>query len=350
MLANLANLRTSEGRRELLRQVTEALGQAGHTSAEMIAYDGLLSKLASDYSIQVRAELARLVAGSDSSFACSAQLFAMDEIEVAGPILEKSSALLESTLLGVIAEKSQGHLLAVTRRHTITEPVSHALVEKGNDDVVSALLGNDGARLGVAAFEAIATRARTSSTLQAALVNRTDIPISLLNDLYVTVERALRPEIIRKIGNLSPGDIKSAFQKSRDDFSKAHGDVPADMRAATKRIDALSKAGGLLPSALITLLQEGSGSRTAFKLAFARLVDVPYGLIQRAVEGCDLDTIALLCRGSYFELELFVTLAIDLDAEGCGQSGAEGFATLYESVPTLAAERAIRFWRVCMAA
>ena len=350
MLAYLANLGTSESRRELLRQVTEALGQAGHISAEMIAYDGLLSKLASDYSIQVRAELARLVANSDSSFGCSAQLFAIDEIEVAGPVLEQSGALSEPTLLRVIAEKSQSHLLAVTRRHTITEPVSHALVEKGNDEVVSALLSNDGVRLGVATFEAVATRARTSSTLQVALVNRIDIPISLLNDLYATVERALRPEIIRKIGNLSPGDIKSAFQKSRDSFSKAHGDVPGDMRPATKRIDALRKTGGLLPSVLITLLREGGGSRTAFKLAFARLVDVPYGLIQRAIEGHDLDTVALLCRGSYFELELFVTLAIELDAEGCGLSGAEGFATFYESVPTLAAERAIRFWRACMAA
>ena len=68
MLADLANLVTSESRRDLLRQVTEALGQTGHTSAELVAYDSLLSKLASDYSIQVRAELAKLAAKSDAIF------------------------------------------------------------------------------------------------------------------------------------------------------------------------------------------------------------------------------------------------------------------------------------------
>jgi uncharacterized protein (DUF2336 family) len=337
-------------RKELLRQVTQALGQTGHTSGELVAYDNLLSKLASDYSTQVRAELAKLVAKSNSIFTCSAQLFAMDEIEAAGPVLEQFGALSDSTLLRVISEKSQGHLLAVTRRRTITEHVSQALVEKGNDQVVSALLENGGACINAATFEAVAPRAQTCDTLQAPLVNRTDIPISLLNNLYVTVEKALRPEIVRRIGSLSPGDIETAFQNSRDNISKVHGDVPADMRSATKRIDALKKQGGLLPPFLITLLREVSVSRTAFKLAFARLVDVPYGLIQRVVDGRDLDTLALLCRGSNFERAFFVSLAMVLDGQDRGLGGVKTFAELYESVPVLAAERAIRFWKVRAAA
>ena len=63
-------------------------------------------------------------------------------IEVARPILLHAKNLSDTTLLEVIAEKGQEHLIAVTQRPTISGVVSHALVEKGDDHVVSLLLNN----------------------------------------------------------------------------------------------------------------------------------------------------------------------------------------------------------------
>ena len=86
MLADLAKETTSEGRRELLRRVTEALDPAAPLAAdEVAAFDDVLATIASDYSTQVRAQIARLVASSLSPFSRSAQRFAMDDIEVARP-------------------------------------------------------------------------------------------------------------------------------------------------------------------------------------------------------------------------------------------------------------------------
>ena len=62
-------------------------------------------------------------------------------------------------------------------------------------------------------------------------------------------------------------------------------------------------------------MREGPGSRTAFKIALARLTDVEFDLVQRVVEGKDLDTLALLCRGANFNRPLFVSLAIALDGK-----------------------------------
>ena len=81
-LADLAKQTTSEGRRELLREVTLALGNNVRPDTDLAAFDHLLSVVATDYSLQVRADLAKLIA-VNAQFACSAELFALDEIEVA---------------------------------------------------------------------------------------------------------------------------------------------------------------------------------------------------------------------------------------------------------------------------
>ena len=345
-LAELSSQTSSEGRRELLRQVTEQLSSQGGGHSDFASFDQLLTAVASDYSTQVRADLAKLIAGNDALFACSAQLFALDEIAVAEPVLRHSKVLTDDTLMRVIAEKSQTHMMAVTGRHDISERVSHALVEKGDFAVVTSLLKNDRAKIASHTFEAVALRAQDSEMLQAPLVRRNDVPADLLNDLYVKVEKGLRQEILKKFNHLSEAEIEEAFNRSRDRLSKQYGVAPEDMAAATKRVNAMARHGELLPPVLVSLLREGAGSRTVFMAAFARLADVDFELIQRTVASHDLDTVALLCRGANFDRGLFVTLAINLDGKDRGLTAAEEFGKLYECVPVVAAQRALRFWKV----
>jgi hypothetical protein len=133
-------------------------------------------------------------------------------------------------------------------------------------------------------------------------------------------------------------------------MSKQMGAIPEDMKAANERIETMARGGELTPPVLARLLREGKPGRTAFMLAFARLADVEFEVVQRAVDAHDIDTIALLCRGSEFERCLFVSLAIGLDGQDRGLERADDFSKLYESVPVQAAQRALRFWKVRAAA
>ena len=166
MLADLAKETSSEGRRELLRKVTEALDPAPPLAGDEIGqFDEILATIASDYSTQVRSQIARLIASSLAPFSRSAQRFAMDDIEVARPVLEHSEALTDDTLLKVVGQKSQAHMMAVTRRRRISEAVSQALVERGDDAVVTSLLTNQKAEIGSQAYGMVAKRAETSPVL-----------------------------------------------------------------------------------------------------------------------------------------------------------------------------------------
>jgi uncharacterized protein (DUF2336 family) len=348
LLKDLSARTSSDQRRELLRQVTEALTNNARTpsEAEFAELDQVLSLAASEYSTQVRTEFARLVAASVARFCHASEQFAMDDIEVATPVLRHSRALTEEALLRVVAEKSQAHILAVTKRSCITERLSEAIVDRGSDEVVTSLLANERAQISDSTYETVARRAETSARLQAPFVRRPGVPIDLLNGLYLKVEASLRREIVQKFGSVSPVELEKAFERSRDRVTSAFRKMPDDLAQAKKRLSTIEANLQLLPAVLPSLLREGKASRTVFKLALARLVDASFDVIEPAVDTPDIDTLALLCRGTGFERALFVTLAIGLNTSDRGLGRAEEFAKLYESVPVEAAQRALRFWRV----
>jgi uncharacterized protein (DUF2336 family) len=351
-LAKLDNAgMTSAGRRELLRQVGATLdSQGGEIDPQTVAqFDEALTAAAADYSKQVRAEIARLVAGH-AGLTRVAESFAFDDISVAAPILRRSSALSEATLLRVVNEQSQEHLMAVTQRARVSPILSQALVEKGDDRVVSALLQNDRAEICPDTYGRIAERAEDSTALQAPLVRRQGVPPELLNNLYLKAETQLKKEILARLDGIAPEEMEQAFARSRARVTSQYA-RPADFQAAARRIDAMAYAGTLKGATLVTLLREGKTSRTAFKIALAQLTDMEIELIERVVENHDIDTLALLCRGSAMERAVFVTLAVALDSDpDRALAGATHFMALYDSVPVTAAQRALRFWKVRTAA
>ena len=352
-LAKLGDAGMESGaRRDLLRQVTEALdvpGESSRSPEEIAQFDEALAAAAADYSKQVRAEIARLVA-SQAGLSKVAETFAFDDIEVAAPILRRSSALSEATLLKVVNGQSQEHLMAVSKRVHVSETLSQALVEKGDDRVVSSLLQNDKAQIGLSTYDRIAERAENSEALQAPLVRRQGVPPELLNTIYLKAEASLKREILAKMETIPAADMDAALARAQARVTDQYA-RPEDFQAAQRRIDALDYAGNLKPATLVTLLREGKASRTAFKIAFARLCEMEPDLIERVVEGHDIDTVALLCRGSGVERAVFVTLAVALDADpNRALAGATHFMALYDSVPPAAAERALRFWKIKAAA
>jgi len=302
--------------------------------------------VASEFSTQVRAEFARLVAASPAHFTQAAEQFALDEIEVAAPVLQHAAQLSDDLLLKVVAEKSEAHLMAVTQRSSVSWRVSHALVEHGGDDVVSSLLGNEGADIADKTYDIVMERADESPRLQAGLVRRKSVPLELLNELYHKTEAGLRQEIMAKFDQVDVAELEKAFERSRIRLTCRYRQLPEDIALARKNLAALEAKRQLAPAVLLNLLREGANTRTTFLLAFAKLAEVEFEVIQRAVDEPNLDTMALLCRSAGFERGLFVSLAVALDKSGEGLAKAQEFAGLYESVPVHAAQRAMRFWKV----
>lgn len=346
LLLDLAKETSSEKRRDLLRQVTDVFLDApdARSERESALFDDIFAAVASDLEAQVRAELAVRIAQSPAPLGRTARRLALDVIEVARPVIENSRVLTERDILDVIHQKSQDHMLAVTKRPDIGETVSSALVAKGEDHVVVSLLENRTARIDRATFERVADRAQASPVLHAPFVRNHNVPLDILNTVYLKVEGDLRREIMRKFHGVSPSELEAALEASRNRLSSAYGALPADYPAAVDHVAALEKKGPLRAPVLVQLLREGH--TTAFLIVFARLTEVDVSLAQRLVEAHDIDALAMLCRGAGFDRGLFVTLCLMIAGGGYGITKAEQFGALYEQVPIAAAQRALRFWKV----
>lgn len=346
LLLELAKEGSSEKRRELLRQITDVFlaSPLDRSENEAVLFDEIVGAVAQDLETQVRIELSRKVADSPGPLRRTARRLAMDNIEVAQPVLERSRSLTQSDLIEVIEAKSQDHMMAVTKRPDIGEKVSSALVAKGEDRVVVSLLQNATAKIDRETYERVAERVETSPVLHAPFVRSAHVPLDLLNTVYVRVEGELRREIMRKFHGVSPAELEAALEASRTHLSSAYGALPQDFAAAKEHIIQLEKRGGLKPPALVQLLREDR--KTAFMIAFAQLVDVEFDLGRRLLEMKDIDALAMLCRGAGFDRGLFVTICILIVADGGGLSKTEEYGKLYEQVPVSAAQRALRFWKV----
>ncbi len=98
-----------------------------------------------------------------------------DAIIVAEPVL-RSSPRIDDVSLGKIAStKSQAHLMAIAGRPEVSEPVTDAVVEHGEQPVLTRLARNRGARFSVEGAVKLADKAVDQPELMMAVDQRDDL-------------------------------------------------------------------------------------------------------------------------------------------------------------------------------
>lgn len=345
-LAELAREKSSDRRRALLREVTDLFFDAPASSDTPLGkqFDEILSAIASQTVEDARVELAERFSDADIAPRGLVHQLARDAIAVAGPILEKSSALSEEDLVQIIHETGQAHMRAISGRSDVSERVSHAIVERGDDQTVAKLITNEKAKLSRATYETVTRRAETSPVLQAPLVNRKETPADLLNDLMMVVENSLREKIMTRFDKMEPGVLEAALAASRQRLeSRLKEDT--EIRAARDFITRAKVRKQLDGNLLARLLREKK--RTHFCVGFAELAGVDYHAAKRALDHESVDGLALICKAANIEKALFVTLAVlRRESDAHAFDNARALGQLYDNLSLDGAERVLRFWRM----
>ena len=346
-LIELAHETSSEKRRELLREVTDVFfdeKDGARSEVECETFDHILVAVAQDMTQEVRQSISKKVAKSGSPLNRTAKRLATDTITVARPILQHAKAMSDDDLVKIVNTQSQDHLMAVSKRRGIGENVSEALVEKGQDPVVVSLLQNDTARINRQTFEKVTDRAKTSKALQAPLVRRKSVPLDLLNEMYAKVEPQLRAQIMDRFSGVSEKDLDAALAKSRTKMDIAFGGLPDDYEDAEIWVKQQAAANRLTQPMLVQLFRDGK--RTRGIMGIAHFTDMPFSIVQRIYTDRDIDALAILCRAGKFEKALFTAIAVLVIGGDNGVAQANKYAEMYDKVPTIAAQRAVRFWKV----
>lgn len=201
-LAQLMSKLSREATPEARGEVAEALGRSidgtGFGPAERdIALD-IVRRLAGDIEQQVRRSLADAVRHSVGLPHDVALKLANDVADVSLPIISDSVVLTDGDLVSIVEEGDSDKQLAIASRQEVSEVVAGALVERGNEDVVVAVVSNPGAALDEPALGKALDRFGDSPRLQEPMVGRASLPVGVAERLVSMVSDRLKDELVRR--------------------------------------------------------------------------------------------------------------------------------------------------------
>ena len=164
------------------RQVADLLlaTKQQYSDRQVAIFNDVIGCLIEKVDRQALVELTgRLAAADHAPIPSSTACRTIDDIAVAGVVLEHSNVLTDENLVEIAKTKGLEHLLAIAGRAQVSETVTDALVDRGHAHVTQKVVANNGARLSELGFVKVVHEARTDEALAAMLAGRADVPPEL---------------------------------------------------------------------------------------------------------------------------------------------------------------------------
>ncbi|MGH6718095.1 MAG: DUF2336 domain-containing protein [Alphaproteobacteria bacterium] len=346
-LVELAKEPSSDRRRDLLREITDLFVDASDTynEREKDHFNAIMMGVTSAMEAKVRLELAHKLANVEDAPRGVITMLANDSIEVALPVLQNSSVLEDIDLLEVVRRHGQGHMRAISGRKDVSAQVVDALIQKGDDDVLKTLVRNDGAKISNGSMERIVSRAEHNQQLHAPLVERTEMPPELLNEMFWFVSSNLRQHIVERTAAIDSDTVDRLIAESQSSVVAEMAAQQANMTEAERFILNKQRLGQLDDDLLIELLKARQFREFIYGLAY--FVDVDVRTAQRVFYDPGCEALAIACKAKNVSQQAFAVLLAHTKKQG-GSKDVDSveLLELYAQLTPDAARRTMRFWRV----
>lgn len=344
-LVRLSRESTSEGRSELLHEITDMFIENNNTHNDQeIAYFGeIMGALASQANVTDRTHLAAAVAELNSTPINLVRSLANDEeINVAKSILSKSTVLSNDDLVQIIKQQSQNHLLAISTRESVPEMVADALVERGNDDVLDTLADNDGAILSNQTMEAMVQKSSSSTDLAKMLASRDDTTPDMVKKMIEHVSNSVRTYVEENRQELSEEQISKMLNDAQ---AWAVNKTIDDQKETAFSFIERKKTLGLLNGKLLVRLLRTSDVEK-FIAGIAKMASIDHDIARKTIFDKAGEKLAVICKSQGMDTDVFLTLydMTNFDRTRTPQDRIE-IEGVYGRMATDSAQRALRFLR-----
>ena len=168
-LLALARSRTGDDRQRLLLAIT-ALCDANPPAEEISEVLGeVLLMLANQVERDVRRILAERLARAEWAPHALINMLALDEIEIARPILSSSPLLQDEDLIVVLVQATIEHQIEVARRPSLSGRVADAIIDRAEPATLTALASNRTAEISPDGVRRLVEHSRRIAALRAPL-------------------------------------------------------------------------------------------------------------------------------------------------------------------------------------
>ncbi len=281
---------------DILSRVTDLfVTNAESYSEEQIGvFDDVMARLVNAIETKARAKLAQRLAPIANAPSNVIHMLAFDDdIEVAGTVLALSERLDERDLLISAGTKSQKHLLAISQRRTLSESVTNVLVERGDCDVVHAVVRNTGARFSDAGFRMLVNRSAGDDVLATAVGKRPDIPrahfLVLLEKASAEVRTRLSAENPRATTEVE-GVVAEVVSGIREESRSAS----PDFAVALETVERQHRIRRIGEAEVYQYARDRKFEETAIALSI--MCDTPIDVVERALLDPGAEIILILAK------------------------------------------------------
>lgn len=314
-LLALAHNPSTEARQRLLLGVV-ALCDACPPSGELSPVLGeIFLTLARQAEREVRKALSEKLAHAEWAPAALVNVLALDEIEIARPILESSPILRDEDLLRVLIEASLEHQIAVARRPHISGRVADAVIDKAEPAVLMALTTNRTAEISGEGVRRLVEHSRRIAALRGPLIRHPLLTEVLAEQLYQWVGTALRQSIAARF-NVDEKALDAAVHDAVEGAIRPTSPEPdpVDQRdrdeMERRLIDKLQCAGQLRAGLLIRAVREKRLSLFAHGLS--ALGGFSVGQVRAALSAPTPEALYYACAAVGIDRAVFPTLLVEL--------------------------------------
>jgi uncharacterized protein (DUF2336 family) len=269
-------------------------GAPQFSDAHVALFDQVISLLAEAIEIRARARLSGKLADIANAPPGLVRKLSRDDIMVARPVLARSPRLTDKDLVDAARFGGRDHMLAISERRDLSEPVTDILVSEGDRVVVNAVASNPTARFSAKGYDALIAKSRADDLLQAALGRRNDIPQRHMAVLFELAKKAARERLQNDHGSIGRKAVVDAVNSTARDIvaeTKARSEA---YKLAVQQVSSLLQENGLHEPALADYARHGQLDHAVIALSY--LGKLPLAMVERAVVAADNDALLIIGR------------------------------------------------------
>lgn len=288
----------------------------GQTSDESRALIGdIFLDLVKRAERDIRLRLAEKLASAPWAPSGLINALALDDIEIARPVIAKSPVLQDHDLIRLLATATIEHQIEVARRPEISGAVVSAILGQADPVVLTTLAGNESAELSEMAITRLVAASRRIAALRAPLSRHPKLNMELACALYSWVGETLKGEITGRFRIDGPAldqALKTAMAESLGGAPaptwrlKSDDDTAEQQEMEARLIAKLEAAGQLRPGFLLRALREGK--LYLFEVALASLASLKTEDVRKAADSDRPELLALACASIGLDRSVFPTL------------------------------------------
>ena len=327
-LLALAQSRTTDDRQRLLLGITalcDARPPEGDLSPVLAEIFLLLARQAER---DVRKILSERLAHADWAPRALVNVLALDEIEIARPIIAASPILRDEDLLKVLLEATIEHQIEVARRPQLSGRVADAIIDRGEPATLTALAGNRTAEIGADGLRRLVAHSRRVAALRAPLTRHPGLDAALARELYRWVGTALRQSIagrfsldmVRLDAELDAAIDAAARPETTPNVAEGPEREEMDRRLIAK----LQAAGQLRAGYLIRAVREGRIG--LFEQGLAALGGFSLSQVRFALRSTTPEPLYYACAAVGIDRAVFPPLLAEIRKLNGGPPGNAGEA------------------------